>query len=317
MRKFIIVLVMVILMATLCGFGKRQTEESVQVKFPFEEVRNLPTEPDWQIDAEAWQILKNQKELEKQPIKEFIKDGLKKYEDGFDLINRSGDRMLHIGTNKNLEEETYFQSKEGNLIIIKESFYGIHRFEYFSDSHKFNGYRECIGISERINGMKEADKSYQHLGKMYYYLQEGNTYRNVAIGECDRIWGKCYKEDICFPVIQQDGEICAYVIEGAKASDFVYKTEEGVELKRINFSSAKTCRVYMQPKIDGVLETDGKCVEVQLDGYTLQIKLDKDKSEQIPLSEELPLTSEWIQKITQAVEIANSDVIFYMTPATK
>lgn len=317
MRKFSIVLVTVILMATLCGCGKRQTEESVQVEFPFEEVKKLPPEPDWQIDVEAWQILEIQKKLENQPIKEFIKEELQKYEKGFDFINRSGDIMLHIYTDKNMEEEAYFQSKEGNLIAIKETFYGIYRFEYFFDSHKFDGNRECIGISERINGVKEADKSYQHLGKIYYYLQEGKTYRNVAIGECDRIWAKCYKEDICFPVIQQDGEICAYVIDDAKASEYMYKTEEGVELKRINFSSAKTCRVYMQPKIDGVLGTDGKCVEVQLDGYTLQVKLDKDKSEQIPLSEELPLTSEWIQKITQAVEIANSDVILYMTPTTK
>lgn len=314
MKKVIIVLVTIVLMATLCGFGKRQTEERVQVEFPFEEVRNLPPEPDWQIDSEAWQILETQKKLENQPIKDFIKEQLQKYEEGFDFVNRDGKVIISIYSNINLEEEAYFQSKEGNLVVIKELFYDIHRFEYFSDSHLFNDSRECRGISERINGMKEADKSYQHLGKMYYYLQEGSAYRTVAIGECDRVWGKCYKDGICFPVIKQHGEISVYVIDGVKESAFAYETQERAELKRINLSSAKSCRVYMQPKIDNASGIEGKCVEVQLDGYTLQIKLEEEKAEQIPLSEDLNLTSEMIQKITQAAQIANLDVTYYTDP---
>lgn len=226
------------------------------MKFPIEQLKQLPEEPDWETNAEAWEKFEEQRKDKEmmRKINDFIQEEVKRSEsDAFIYINANEDVMINscitadtvIGK---MQDEVLYRSKQNNLVLVKIDNDGIiRRKEYFTKTRWLNRWKdERYTVSTEI--LKDITAHWQYTkGKLYYLVKNSQGWKKIKVAEGNLLEGICTTMNgkITYPLIERDGKLFCYIVENVIPNDYAYYVQNGIQITEIDFQQEEgICNVY-------------------------------------------------------------------------
>lgn len=234
-----------------------QTKQgTTYMKFPIEQLRELPEEPDWKVDAEAWEDFekKRQDKDMMQKIDNFIQEEVKRSgTDAFIYINANGDVMInmHITANtvvSKMQDEVFYRSKDNNLVRVQIDNKGtIRRTEYCTKTRRLNRWKdERYTIFSEILNEYRAHWRYEN-GELYYLIKDTQEWKQVKVAEGNLIDGisTTVNGRISYPLIERDGKLYLYTVQDAIPYHYAYYVTNGIQITEIELQNEEgTCNAY-------------------------------------------------------------------------
>ena len=282
-KKVAALLILTLLMLSLViiffiGKSNKVPEISVEdgityMRFPVDKIQELPQEPDWRKEANAWESIEISKQNNK-AINEFIQREVQRSNSkSFKYVNENGDIFINeeISIDTQIRDnESYFRSKNNNLVRIKiDDFMGtVSRIEYFVHTKGSWINKKYVCTCENINASRHH--YFWKNGTLYYIVKENEDWKIIKVAKGEDISGFCesQNEEIIYPIIEKAGKLYVYVIENALSHSYAYYAEGKLDLREIDLSTVEgSCHIY-QEKLFNELQMVGS---IEQGNYTINL----------------------------------------------